>query len=505
MLCAWMTVGRHDSSAPVLNLQDPSAIQQKFQEAGASLAIGDGAEAVTPESILSACKQVMELSVNTSHAWFFNQLFARTDPVSVAADWMISTLNTSMYTFEVAPVFTLIEQEVFTKLVSLVTGTGAGDAAARKDWADYDAIFAPGGTISNVYSMHCARFHHDNAVRERGNYGALPLVAFTSAQSHYSIKKSAMLMGLGLDNVVTVPCDSCGRMRVDALVEAIAAARAEGKTPFYVNTTAGTTVLGAFDRFHEVSEVCEREGIWMHVDAAWGAGALLSTKHRADMAGVELADSVTWNPHKFMGVPLQCCAFLTKHKDILASCNGLKASYLFQEDKNNANLDTGDKAFQCGRHVDGFKLWLAWKAYGDAFYASKVENAYALAEYAVAKINADPRFRLAYPPSFTNVCFWYVPEALRSECGHCTDPAADSEHAVLQASQEAQDQLHLAAPLIKDGMQREGASMIGFQRVEPDSPNCFRWVFISPSVTREDIDGVLDMMDRVYLAACVEK
>jgi glutamate/tyrosine decarboxylase-like PLP-dependent enzyme len=194
------------------------------------------------------------------------------------------------------------------------------------------------------------------------------------------------------------------------------------------------------------------------------------------MAGVELADSVTWNPHKFMGVPLQCCAFLTKHKNLLQRCNGLKASYLFQKDKNNADLDTGDKAFQCGRHVDGFKLWLAWKAYGDKFYAAKVENAYELAEYAVTKIRADPRFRMAYPPSFTNVCFWFVPEELRAECAHCTTMS--------EVSQEVQNKLHLAAPAIKDGMQRAGVSMIGFQRVEPHSPNCFRWVFINPSVTR---------------------
>ena len=502
MMLSFLNVGRHDKNAPVLNLQSPTYIQDAFQAAGAALSIGETQDALSQDSILAACSQVMQLSVNTSHSWFFNQLFARTDPVSVAADWMISTLNASMYTYEVAPVFTLIEQEVLVKLVSLVTGSST---SAREEWKDFDGIFAPGGTMSNLYSMHCARFHQDNAVRQNGNYNAKPLVAFTSEQSHYSIKKAGMLMGIGLDNVVSIPVDSGGRMIVAALEEAIVAARAAGKNPFYVNATAGTTVLGAFDPFVQVSEICRREGIWMHVDAAWGAGALLSPKTRSDMEGCNLGDSMTWNPHKFMGVPQQCCAFLTKHKNILQNCNGLKASYLFQNDKINSELDTGDKTFQCGRRVDSFKLWLAWKAYGDDFYSNKMEHAYMLAAHLVAKVNADPRFRMAYTNSYTNVCFWYVPEALRVECGHCPEPAAAGDGEVafvpLQVCQDTQDKLHLAAPVIKDQLQKRGASMIGFQRVEPHSPNCFRWVFMNASTTTKDIDVILELMDEVYLAA----
>ena len=143
-----------------------------------------------------------------------------------------------MYTYEVAPVFTLIEQEVCTKLVSLITGT---NPSAIKEWSNFDSLFSPGGTFSNIYSMHCARYHQDNTVRQKGNYDAPKLVAFTSAQSHYSIKKAAMLMGLGLDNVVSVACDGEGKMIIEALEEAIANARLHGKTPFYVNATAGTT------------------------------------------------------------------------------------------------------------------------------------------------------------------------------------------------------------------------------------------------------------------------
>ena len=274
----------------------------------------------------------------------------------------------------------------------------------------------------------------------------------------------------------------------------------------YICLYIHTTVLGAFDKFIEISKICRREGIWMHVDAAWGAGALLSNKTRDDMAGCELADSLSWNPHKFMGVPLQCCAFLTKHKDILQNCNGLKASYLFQEDKINSHLDTGDKSIQCGRHVDSFKLWLSWKAYGDEYYASKIEHAYSIAQYAVSKINSDPRFRMAYPPSYTNVCFWYIPKDLRSDCGNViicsgSDSKSDSVFTSLTANQDAQDKLHLVAPLIKNCLQSRGASMIEFQRVEPQSPNCFRWVFMNHTVTFTDIDDILNTMDQVYTNA----
>ncbi len=130
-----------------------------------------------------------------------------------------------------------------------------------------------------------------------------------------------------------------------------------------VVATAGTTVYGAFDPINDIADVCVAHGLWLHVDAAWGGGVLVSRRHRHLMDGVERSDSLTWNPHKLLGAPQQCSVFLTKHEGLLQAAHSAQASYLFQPDKfYDVSYDTGDKTFQCGRKVDVFKFWLMWKA-----------------------------------------------------------------------------------------------------------------------------------------------
>ena len=139
------------------------------------------------------------------------------------------------------------------------------------------------------------------------------LGAFFSLQSHYSLKKGAAFLGLGSNNIWAVPCNSKGQMDLEQLEILLQKAKDEGYHPYFVNATCGSTVVGAFDDVEAIADIAERWGMWMHADLCWGGGALLSKKHRGLMKGVHRADSVAWNPHKMMGAPLQCCAFLTKH------------------------------------------------------------------------------------------------------------------------------------------------------------------------------------------------
>jgi selenocysteine lyase/cysteine desulfurase len=121
-------------------------------------------------------------------------------------------------------------------------------------------------------------------------------------------------MGMGLDNLISVKTDASGKMIPEDLEKKILEAKEQGKTPYFVNATAGTTVLGAFDPIDEIADICKKHGLWMHVDGAWGGGALLSKTYRSLLKGVEKADSMTWNPHKLMGVPQQCSLIFTRHK-----------------------------------------------------------------------------------------------------------------------------------------------------------------------------------------------
>jgi glutamate/tyrosine decarboxylase-like PLP-dependent enzyme len=277
------------------------------------------------------------------------------------------------------------------------------------------------------------------------------------------------------------------------LDEAIAQKVQEGYTPFFVGATAGTTVLGAFDPFVDVHSVCERHGLWMHVDAAWGGGAMFSgTKKTRDLCeGVHLADSLAYNPHKMMGAPLQCSTFLTKHLGALESANAANAAYLFQPDKNFTDLDTGDKTIQCGRHADSLKLWLMWKSLGDKGLQNRVDHCIWLTEYMASRLekqldqNGNRCFVQVAPTQYSNLCFYLVPPSMRSPEFNSIDVATP----------EQLDALSKVSPIVKDRMQRAGKAMIGFQPVN-GFHNCFRMVIAGSKETlcTDGINSILGSM-----------
>ncbi|KAK9917530.1 hypothetical protein WJX75_005371 [Coccomyxa subellipsoidea] len=464
---------RGDLAAPVIQLASPEELYSHFDEVKASLTLDDGEKPATEEQLLAAIRVALEFSTRTSHPLFFNQLYGGPEPVGIAGEWLAVATNTNAHTYEVAPVFTLAEVEVLAKMARIVGGAYAGT---------HDGLFVPGGSIANLYGMHLARNRADTGFKSRGAVGGPRLVAFTSEHAHYSYLKAATMTGLGSDNLVVVPCDGNGAMLPSALEQAILAAKARGGVPFFVGTTAGTTVLGAFDPLPAISEICERHGLWHHVDGTWGAAALLSHTHRSLMAGCERADSLSWNPHKMMGLPLQCSVFLTQHAGLLKQTNASGASYLFQPDKLHAEYDLGDKTIQCGRRPDAFKLWLAWKAYGDAGYEARLDHAMHLAQYLETKILEDGNaFLLVHPRSFTNVCFYWVPPCMRP---FHLDRATQSELA----------DMGKVAPKLKHHMQMNGDAMIGFQPLG-SWPNFFRIVFASAwSLTEKDLDALLDQI-----------
>lgn len=171
-------------------------------------------------------------------------------------------------------------------------------------------------------------------------------------KSHYSFRKSMSLLGIGSDNLMLVRTNHSGQMIVEDLELKVQSALDQGKVPFFVNATSGTTVLGSFDSIDEIADVCEKYQIWLHVDACLGGAAMYSKSYQHLMHGVERSDSVVWNPVKIIGIPHQCTVFLTKQKDYLLECNSASAAYLFQSDKHyDTSYDSGDKSIQCSRKV----------------------------------------------------------------------------------------------------------------------------------------------------------
>uniref|UniRef100_A0A8C1IG92 Cysteine sulfinic acid decarboxylase n=1 Tax=Cyprinus carpio TaxID=7962 RepID=A0A8C1IG92_CYPCA len=321
------------------------------------------------EQLLQRVQDVARYSVKTCHPRFFNQLFAGVDYHALTGRLLTETLNTSQYTYEVAPVFVLMEEEVLRKLRSLV------------GWSEGDGIFCPGGSMSNMYAMNIARYWAFPQVKTQGLWATPRMAIFTSQQSHYSMKKAAAFLGIGTDNIFIVQADESGSMIPEDLEAKIMQAKSKDAVPFFVNATAGTTVQGAFDPLNHIADISERNGMWMHIDAAWGGSVLFSKKHKHLVSGIERANSVTWNPHKMLLTGLQCSVILFRDTtNLLMHCHSANATYLFQQDKfYDTSLDTGDKSIQCGRKVDCLKLWLMWKAIGTHGLSERVDKAFALA------------------------------------------------------------------------------------------------------------------------------
>lgn len=350
--------------------------------------------------LISAVENVLKYSVNTWDRGFMDKLFASTNAVGVISELVLAVLNTNVHVFKVSPALTIIEKttaKTFAKLFGF-DGPHAG------------GISTQGGSASNVTSIIIARSHLYPESKKLGN-DSKRFVLYTSSHGHYSLEKAALMCGLGTDNICSVPSDDSGRMIPSELEKKIQSSRAESKTPLYVNATAGTTVLGSYDPFLEISAICKKNNLWMHVDASWGGPVAFSKKHRNKLTGVHLADSLAVNPHKMMGAPVTCSFLLTPDIRNFHKANTLPADYLFHPRSSSEEVwDLADLTLQCGRRADSLKLALSWIYYGSDGFERQIDHAFSIAAEFATLVSKNPNFYLlsANPPPCLQVCFYYT-------------------------------------------------------------------------------------------------
>ena len=174
-----------------------------------------------------------------------------------------------------------------------------------------------------------------------------------------------MVAGMGMNQMIKVPAERwTGQMIPEKLEQAVQEQINQGNKPFFVNSTMGSTVMGAFDDCHQISRICKKYGMWHHMDACWGGLFAFSDQTNYLFDGAHKADSVSFNPHKGLGVPMQCSYLITNNKkNALQAANSSGASYLFHESEYS-KYDVSDKTLSCGRHADSLKLWLTFKRHG---------------------------------------------------------------------------------------------------------------------------------------------
>jgi sulfinoalanine decarboxylase/sulfinoalanine decarboxylase/aspartate 1-decarboxylase len=346
-------------------------------------------------------KELVLSTPRTSTKTFFNQLYGGRNPKATLGDLLTVLLNSSMYTYKVAGIQVGIEKEIVNRINQLIDfpNTSSGTITS-------------GGSMSNLLAMLMARDRYDSNIIDKGIRESL--LIYTSEASHYSIKKNASIIGLGKDSVRTIPVDKKGRMIPEHLELAITDDIKNNGKPFFINATAGTTVLGAFDPIDKLTQIAKRHKIWLHVDGAYSGGVIFSDKYKHLIHGLKHSDSFVLNAHKMMGVPLTCSILLTKHKKQLLNSLSADAKYLYQTEDDDYNL--GKSSLQCGRRNNALKFWTLWKSVGTKGLEIIVNKQFLLADIARDYISDHPDYTKYSDDNSLSVCFNYKNIPAESLC-----------------------------------------------------------------------------------------
>jgi sulfinoalanine decarboxylase len=348
--------------------------------------------AMIDEDYKTVLKEVLVSTPKTATNLFFNQLFGGRQGKAVLGDLLAVLLNNSMYTYKVAGPQVGIEQEIIRQSCNLI---GYGSQS--------NGTFPTGGSMSNYMALVMARDAKDPYCRSVGM--SKPLVVYTSKESHYSNAKNASFAGIGRNNIRYIEADSKGRMIPAKLEEQIVTDISEGFIPTYVNATAGTTVLGAFDPINEIADITGRYGIWLHVDGAYCGSVMFSDKYRHLIEGADRSNSFSYNAHKMLGTPMTCSIILVRDKKQLHDSFSNEADYLYQTDGDDFNL--GKTSFQCGRRNDALKFWTLWKSIGTDGLEQIIDQQFKLADVALGYLRSNPDYKLYSFDDSVSICFNY--------------------------------------------------------------------------------------------------
>lgn len=340
----------------------------------------------------SVLKEVLVSTPKTATNLFFNQLFGGRQSKAVLGDLLAVLLNNSMYTYKVAGPQVGIEQEIIRQSCNMI-GYGANS----------NGTFPTGGSMSNYMALVMARDAKDPESKKKGM--RQPMVVYTSKESHYSNSKNASFAGIGRDNIRYIASDSVGRMIPAELENQVKQDINDGFIPTYVNATAGTTVLGAFDPINEIADITEKYNIWLHVDGAYCGSVIFSEKYKHLVDGVERSNSFSYNAHKMLGTPLTCSIILVNDKKHLHDSFSNDADYLYQTDGDDFNL--GKTSFQCGRRNDALKFWTLWKSIGTEGLEKIVDQQFDLANVALEYIRSNSDYTLYSFDDSISICFNY--------------------------------------------------------------------------------------------------
>lgn len=341
-----------------------------------------------PKAVLDhVVEGLSTLIVQTGHPAYFGLFNPKGSFAGVMADTLLAAFNPQLAAWSHAPWANEIEREVIQRL------------GKRFGFETVDGTVASGGQEANLTAVLCALHAKFPTYGQEGVQGRP--VLYTSAESHHSILKSAACTGIGRAAVRNVPTRDL-KMDVEALERMLEEDVAAGHTPFLIVTTMGTTGTGVIDPIEKVHPLAQKYGCWLHADAAWGGGMIIHPTYKNRLKGIELADSITFDAHKWWSVPMGTSVWLTRHPEILGQTFRISAEYMPKEGAGQP--DPFAHSLPWSRRFLGLRFYLAWQMYGDEGIAQLIEQHFRLGDYLRERLLATG-WEITNPTDLPVVCF----------------------------------------------------------------------------------------------------
>ena len=428
--------------------------------------------------LLDDCRTILQKSRHNGHPRFFGYVASPANPPAVFADLIASALNANVTSWRSGPAATEIEHQVIAWLASLI-GYGDGDHPAF-------GLLTSGGSMANMTALMMAhRSRSGPDVSSTGLWNASPMTIYASDQIHMSIPKAADILGLGRTQVRLIPCDDRFRMNVELLRETIAGDVKTGFKPFCVVASAGTVNTGAVDQLDDIASVANEFNLWFHIDGAYGALAALDETKRALFRGIERADSISLDPHKWLYVPIDSgCLLFRDETPARAAFSFDSADYIKVHEENAEAFAFWNYGPELSRRFRALKIWLTLRYYGVRCIRKTIAEDMAMAAYLSEQIEAASDFELLAVPQLSICCFRYVPESLATQLKSL---AASGD-----SSSEINAQLDQLNTDIMNAVQRGGRAYLSNASIR--GTFALRACVTNFRTTRADIDETLEII-----------
>lgn len=336
---------------------------------------------------------VMPAVTQWNHPRFFAYFACTGSTPAILGEMLAAALNTNGLHWKTSPAVAELEQRALDWLRQWI--------GLPEGW--FGIVYDTAST-SSMHAVVCARELVDPEARTAGSRN--DLVLYTSDQSHMSIEKGAIAVGVGQKNVRKVPSDAEFRMRADALAKMVEEDKRAGKRPFCVVATVGTTSSTSIDPVQQIADITEKHGLWLHVDCAYAGAAAILPEQRHIMAGVERAHSLVFNAHKWLLTPIDLSAFYTRRPDILRRAFSLTPDYLKTQDDPRAH-NLMDYGVPLGHRFRALKLWFVMRYFGRERIEAMLRSHIQWAKEFAALVDANPKFERVAPVPLSVVCFRY--------------------------------------------------------------------------------------------------